>query len=306
MPRRRSSSKSSEAATPAEEAAPAAAEATEAAEAPAAEAPAAEAEAPAPKAEAKKAPAKKPAAKKTTSSAQKAPAKKAAPVPAHGKAQTHGGALGPYGDDAGVLYQIFDSFGDFANAVGTAKIDEDDTTTLPDGGLSAYAIEDASGNRMGTVVSFQRQSGGDRHFDFDPGYNYWRFDRDPWGSKFVLRPLSGTVGLSFIDPHKWEITGAYPFNGGEGQGLPKGVGRGRVWRVSKVSGKKTTALDLYLWRVTGGPIKVQRWYGRPGSLKAAAWLAVEAGEKLQFDAVDDPSKVDGKADFQTLILPEAP
>ena len=299
MPRRRSSSNSSDDSNPADDMAAAEAEA----EAPAA-APAADEKAEKPEAE--KPEAKKPAAKKAAAKPAPAPKAPPAPAPTYGKGQHHGGALGPYGDDAGVLYQIFASHGDFANAVGTTKIDDDDTTTLPDGARCAFAIEDASGNRMGTMVTFQRQSGGARHFDFDPGYNYWRFDRDPWGETFTLRPLSGTVGLAFIDAHKWEITGAYPFNGGEGQALPKATGRGRVWKVSKVAGKKSTALDVYLWRITGGPIKLQRWYGRPGSLKGASWLSLESGEKLVFEAVAEPAKADGKSDFQTLVLPEAP
>jgi hypothetical protein len=302
MPPRRSRSKTSDTAAPADSAAEEAAgsEAKAAAPAkPAAKKPAAK------KPAAKKPAAKKPAAKKPAAKPA-APTKVAIPAAAIGKPQSHSSSLGPYGDDGNILYRIFDSSGDFANAVGSNKIADDDTTTLPDGGMCAFAIEDASGNRMGTMVSFQRQSGGTRHFDFDPGYNYWRFDRNAWGEKFILRPLSGTVGLAFVDPHKWEITGAYPFNGGENQSLPASVGRGRVWRVSKVAGRKTTAQDLYMWRVSGGPIKLQRWYGRPSSIKQAAWLALAAGEKLQFDAVAAPAKTDGAADFQTLILPEAP
>ncbi len=202
---------------------------------------------------------------------------------------------------------IFGSAGGLAEAAGDANIDADDSATLHDGGIAAFALQDLSGNRMGTVLSFQRQPGGARLFDFDPGFVYWRWDRDKWGKRFRLIPLVGTVGLGFTDPPRWEITGAYPFNGGTGRALPGVPARGRLWRVSVVDASgKATAQDIYLWRVDGGPIRLQQWYGRPSSIRAAAWLELAAGESLLFEAVEDAGAVDAAADFQVLVLPEAP
>ena len=250
----------------------------------------------------------KPAAKAAAKPAAKAAAKPAAkPSPAPRAAfgtASQAGPLGPYGDDKGVHWRLFGAPSGFAKAAGAF---EPEDGQLSDGGIGALAIQDASGNRQGTVVLFQRQPGGAQVFGFDAGYNYWRFDRDRWGQRFWLKPLQGVVGLTFNNPRKWEITGAYPVDAGVGRPLPASVGRGRLWQVHIEEGSSRTATGVYLWRIAGGPTKLHRWFVKPSAGgKHAAPLALAAGQRLYFEEVSEPAKADKASDFHALDLPQSP
>lgn len=153
-----------------------------------------------------------------------------------------------------------------------AQVDPDIT------GFRPFDLKDVAGNLIGYLVVT------------GPAYvGFWGADRDAWrwiGAawpdhfKAVPRttapPTDGT----------WELFTGAPFPAGSNNSLPNPIPDGKMWKLSRVTGGSTIAMDAHCWGRLG-PARLV-WFAHDGAL-TNNYLTLPAGSELHFHVTTNPT-----------------